>query len=362
MILVLLFFLTIILNLLCLIIKVKSRLILILSLFVCYILFVGNLTDPDMINYTLYYSNATNLSNVLLHPTEIGYYLLNVLCNYLNLDIVGFKTVIFLLCLVLLINNLRFWKTNLHAFIFFYMLSFLLINIIQFRFFIATNFIMYGFRFIFDDNSEKGYLKYIICIIIATSFHTLSILFLVYLLYKIKNKKIFRNILIFISCITLFLLQLLPNDLIINMATVMGISDSRLELYFSNISFGIGSIIIILSLITISMLSVRFLKDYRIKNYCMYIGGTLLCYIPLYSLSIHFYRLPQVILLFCNIINCSEFSKLTFKHVRFYKILFVIIICILSINFFNYYIIGYDYYINDIINPIFFDNYFLGGG
>lgn len=357
MVLLLLFYSVIILNLICVLFKFKSKIILFLTVLVCYLLFVGNTTDPDMQNYIVYYMNSTNFNSILSHPTEIGFYLLNLICNMLSMDVIAYKSVVFFICLLLIYSSLKYFNANYSAFCIFYLLGFFLVNIIQFRFFIASAIIIYGLRFLQSSNSGST-CKWIITVFVASSFHTIAILFIIFLVFKIKNKNIVIKCLLFISFSIFCLMFVLPKESLVSLLlNLFGSNDNRINMYFSNASMGMGFIFSYFIIIA-SMINIMYSKS-LLKNSCLNLNIILFSLLPLYSLSIHFYRIPQVMYLCSSMIVSSDFNKLNFKKIRFYKLLFLLLLSLVLVNFINIYIIGIDYYYNEIINPIFFNNYFI---
>lgn len=356
--LLILFIFTILLNFVIGISKKRNNCILLFTILLMGILFIGNITDPDMLNYIRYYNNSAISSDYFTHSSEISFYLFNKICSSLNLDIKIYKSIIFFICFFLLKQTIDYFKANYHLFLSFYLPFNFIMNIIQFRFCLAFCIVLFALRYIIDQNNKNLYL-YTILVLFASTIHSVSILSLIFLLYTLKNKNIVIYLLLFTILFLFILVFIIPNDYLQQLLLKLDIEDARITLYFNTLNKGTGFIFIIVPILYNIFIIYRFFNS-SYKSFLIYVYILLLAYLPIYIFSIHFYRLPQLLNILTYAMACHEIQLLNFHKKRFYQI----IICII-LNIFLWYVISLiiidnNYFYNNIIVPIFEFNYFVG--
>ncbi|MDE6059147.1 MAG: EpsG family protein [Clostridia bacterium] len=200
--------------------KKKSNMLYAVAFVVIFILMAFNYNGPDIGTYIATYKlvgNAVDLSNALDSTyMEFGYTFLMFCGSKIGLDFFAFRIILTFACLALLHSTIRYYKVNPNFIVGLYMVYLFFFDTIQLRNCLTQFIILFATRYLFQK-SGLSILKYIGCIIIAGSIHTLSFVYLVLLLTRFSNKKIFYQILfgiatiMFIGCVLLqpFLPQIL---------------------------------------------------------------------------------------------------------------------------------------------------------
>ncbi|HFI0306650.1 TPA: EpsG family protein [Streptococcus suis] len=143
-----------------------------------------NTINPDFINYRNFYilSGLGSYTGAIREP---GFSLLSRLVWFFGLDYTGFLVIVFLICISFTVLGTAYYTDRINLVLSFCMFYPLLINFVQFRFFLGNVIVFFALRFITKEKLEP--IKFIICIIIATSFHTISVIYLTLLFLLIKD-------------------------------------------------------------------------------------------------------------------------------------------------------------------------------
>ncbi|NZA40246.1 EpsG family protein [Eubacterium callanderi] len=179
-------FSVIILNLFAIILKKNSKLIILITILASCIFFAGNYNNPDYFTYSEQYSLvSTSPKNIIFYRNkQYGFYLLMKIFVQLGLEYNQFLFFIALACMLLINSTVQKYVKNPHIYyILFFIFPFLLC-IVQIRNFIIMAILVYALRYLIDS-SKSNNIKYIICILVASSFHTVA---LVYLILLFNNK------------------------------------------------------------------------------------------------------------------------------------------------------------------------------
>ena len=153
-----------------------------------FILYGFNSYNADYIMYENKYYFFKSLSNV--NGTEILYKLSCYFGNKIGLNYQQFLIIIAGICIFLLY---RFFKSNTKyksACLGLYFIFPFFLDMVQIRQFLSICIVLNGLKFILkDDLLWKDYLKFSLFIIIASTFHTLSLIYIIFILLPFLNKQ-----------------------------------------------------------------------------------------------------------------------------------------------------------------------------
>lgn len=149
----------------------------------------------DLYNYGRTYQlfSNTSLKSISKYSLEIGYALIASICSKIGMSFIQFRLLLFSICFLLIIKVLMKYTKNIAYFTTFYMLHSMFMDGEQLRNFIAVSIVIYAIPFLFEK-SKNGTKKYVIYVCIASLFHTMSFVYLVFLIINIQ-KKFLKNIL-----------------------------------------------------------------------------------------------------------------------------------------------------------------------
>lgn len=145
----------------------------------------------DLSTYEMIYDSGTN-------TFESGYTLLTRIGKLVGLDYLGFRTVLFGAGFILIWICLIKLKANVNVVLGIYAIYPFTLDVIQNRNFLAASIILFGIPFLFKEN-KTGSIEFIICVVLATTIHRISIVYLLLLFAKNgRNEKLRKRILLFI--------------------------------------------------------------------------------------------------------------------------------------------------------------------
>lgn len=182
----------------------KSRVIALLSFLIICLIYSGNMRDnfSDIRAYRQLYESASNLKNGTF---EMGYSLVADFFSNVNIPFNVFLLLLFLGCSLLLVYSAHEIPIDFHCLLFLFSSFYLFYVMETIRFFIAESIIIGGVFFLFKG--EKW--KYCICVVVATLFHKLSILFILFIFVNDKQEKFVEHykklgIMVFSFCLIVF--------------------------------------------------------------------------------------------------------------------------------------------------------------
>ena len=173
-----------ILNKFMMIIKNNSRIVGFFTLFFIWCLLVGNVETPDTNNYLYQYNN---LNITAYHSKEIGYIFLIRIGNKLGLEYFQFRMLVLIPCLMLIHITIKKYSGNYHYVYFYYLLYSFFMDAVQINNFIAMSFLIYSMNYL-NKGESYSRVKFICCILLASSIHTASLFYLVMLFVNYKDK------------------------------------------------------------------------------------------------------------------------------------------------------------------------------
>lgn len=242
----------------------KSKLVTIMFLAYFWILMGLNTNSPDYLSYERYYL-YTNQVNV-----EWGFALLCNLMRNMGLTYFQFRMVFAAFYSILTVATAKRLTSHVNYVLAMFLLLPFIINVSGIRYALAAMIVCYGIPYLMPDY-KHGNLKYIICVVIASSIHVSSLFFLVYLFAK-KKYRIFQYCLI---VIVVFIGGLLINTSILTNLVIKYFPYPRLLKWLSATNTEIGHlnttgfilnvVFVIAFPILISILTKHLIKSSKVK-------------------------------------------------------------------------------------------------
>ena len=186
------------------IVSKKSRLVTYLLLSLLFILITFEYTqlgDGDYYQYENIYEGICEGSEWAWISYEPLFVFLLFCCGKLGLSLIGVKCVVAIVSISLLYSSIKRYTSYCAlplALFFIYPVFF---DAELLRWLLAESFIIYGFRFLINADSKKDYLLYGLFVFIAALFHVGSLLFSVFYLVSIKNKRLLAVLIVSITLI-----------------------------------------------------------------------------------------------------------------------------------------------------------------
>lgn len=299
-----LYFICILSNLYCCLKYKESKLIKIFSFFTFGYILCANMNVSD---YSNYLNNYLDPQNGIYKVDDIGYTLLIRSFKIFGFKYEQFRLFCVIICLIVLNYILRKMKCNYHYVYFFYSLYGVIMDAVQFRFYLASILLIIALGL--AATYKKKYRVFIyILLILATTLHNSFILFL--LVYFILNNlntlrkyyKVFIMLIIAFAVLSIFSLKLGVLDSLLNwIASNSG--DYRISKYFSATS-NYGFLFPLLMhchywfwlrnmYCTVSLEESTYKKSY-IKYLYEFVTVSFII-IPLYVINVNFYRYLRVL-------------------------------------------------------------------
>lgn len=215
--------------------KKDSKLLFYLQFLWCWVLIGFNTHNPDYLNYKNQYDLVSETG--MYSSSEQLFVILIYISNLLHLNYQGFLIIISFIGLLLMAKTIKKYTKNVSFVFALFSLYPLLESAIQIKQFLAMSIVIYSIKFLITKG-KKYSLYYIISIIVATSIHSSSIYFLIFLLIKhLKSKYIvLTSVMMFgVFFVTLNIypeiITLIADERIYNQ--YISSSDMRLDIYKS---------------------------------------------------------------------------------------------------------------------------------
>lgn len=223
------------------------------------IAFLGWLTtvSTNAADFTSYENIYYVISSRQLYETGYGWYILNAIGRFFNLNYAQFKGLLTVMGLLLLLIFCKVLLGRNYNYIWgLYLLYPALINVVQIRFFIAMAISTFALIFLLA-NKFSGSIIYFLLINAAITIHSGTAFYLIFLLIPIieKNKKIFSWILIIGTVILIPLKKTIQS-------TISFFATSRQTSYFENTN--VGSMMT--TIITVSIIIIFYLLSNRMNH------------------------------------------------------------------------------------------------
>lgn len=183
-------------------IKKDSKVLFYLIFVLLIILFAGSTGNADQLAYMNNYTNI--LYGMSDSSFEYGYQLLCKVCLILGMSYNQFLFIIAFTGLTLIASTIKLYTSNIAYVLALYFIYPFVWDTIQIRNFLAMSIIIYGSRFIISY--KKEYIKYFICVIIASLMHVTALFYISALLVVFKNTKKMLNIVSITACASILLM------------------------------------------------------------------------------------------------------------------------------------------------------------
>ncbi|HCF38842.1 MAG TPA: hypothetical protein DER56_07280 [Thermosipho africanus] len=178
--------------------KKRSKIITAFLIIIMWILFGWNTGNADYYNYNIAYNYFSN--SPWVYNKELGFQLLCKISNFLGLEYGQFLILTSIIGLLLIRSTVKKYTKNTAFVLSLYFVFPFLLDAVQVRNFLSMSTIIYALRFLID---KRGFyrMKYILFVIVASTFHYAALFYLTFLLAEVRNTKKLTAYCIFISVI-----------------------------------------------------------------------------------------------------------------------------------------------------------------
>lgn len=338
---------------------IQKVLFLLLILFMG-ILFVGGVNNADYNSYqnAYIYQQGKTL--------EFGFMLLVNISYKIGLSYSGFLVAIFLLGIFLRLQFIKTYANVNYVFVLFLIFPFVL-ECVQIRTFLAISIVIFSFKYLFVEK-RGNLLKYIICIIIASTVHKLSVLFFLFIIIKSKNIRRLMKIVIPITVFVIIYLAYNKFSVSILLDLFSLVEETKADVYAKG-GFSLTYILNIFYVtinIIFSYWSIRLQKDridcdlkvnkqIEFSKKILYINIILFICSPLYLAASIIFRVPRSMYIINYIlfdITRTSIKKGT-KTSYLYNVVilaYIILVFIMELYLQRYLV---------VLHPILFENIFI---
>ncbi len=322
-------------------------------LVVMWVLFSGSLSNADFDNYNHLF-DAINRGGDGFLSSQVGLVLLMKLATSLGFDYNQFLMLVSSLGMLLIASTVyKYTNKPMVVFLLYFIFPFAL-DVVQVKHFCAMSIVVFSLRYLVSSTSIANY-KYLFGIMIASSIHYISIIFLPLLFIKnINNKNLFLLVLIF----SFIFVGLDKSGLLVTLSTLI-VAEQRISGYFENrAQWGfLVQFVIQLTMLALLFLSrkllIRHNKSSQFVEMVFKINIYLLILFPFYMINGTFERAFRMMYIPNFILFSIVFSVLDVRR-RFFYLGFLM--CV-NISLFMWYI--FTYYRDSVFFPIFNENYFF---
>lgn len=301
--------------------KKNTEIFSLLLMIFAWVIFWGNLYNPDYVAYSnLYYTN----SRLAYSNIENGYIYLVKLGNYLGLSYQMFLMIVTFICYMLIHSTVKRYASNFNVVYLMYFIFPFFIDVVQIRNFIMMSILIYSIKYLVDEAP----LKYFILILLASTFHNTAFIYLTFLLINKDKGKLLIRAIVSVS-FTISMLMLLNSKQIpfINYIIVNG--SEKLNIYLetkTNYGFLLYWCLQIISFLIILItkkLYFKYTKELvnnsaknRYMNLIYWINIIGFLYYPMYLINSSFLRLIRNILILNYIAFSITYTTITDKYER----------------------------------------------
>lgn len=176
-----------------------SELIAFILVVAIWILFALNTDNVDYYNYARAYDHILDSSTS--DYFEVGFFLIMRLSKLLGLSYQWFLIAVATLSLLLMSKSISYFSNN-QAFVWLvYMIYPFFFDVVQYRSCFSFAICFYFLRYIVCDDKDVNIKKFIIGILLASIFHSSSIIYVCFLLIRIKNLKRMITLTVFVNVV-----------------------------------------------------------------------------------------------------------------------------------------------------------------
>ena len=138
----------------------------------------------DPFDYYTYYKVYTLGADVF----EPGYNLISKIACDVGLSFFAFRNILIAISIIMLFVSLNLMHMNCNIAIALYGIVSMTLDFIQIRNFLAFSIVLFSLHWLFE-NTKKGKIKYLIGVLVASSIHSISLVYLLFLLYDGNEQK-----------------------------------------------------------------------------------------------------------------------------------------------------------------------------
>lgn len=320
---------------------------------VLLVLFAGNTSNPDYFEYSTRYEAAMKSSNT-------GYllYLVGLIFKKIGFSFQMFRFFEALAGLLLLSKTIKRYSDKPGFTLICYFIYPFLLDVVQVGNFLAYTIALYCFRYL-EEKSLKNGIKYTVGIVIASQFHILSIIYLIFLLSYIKKTKMLVWISAFITVVLTVGIRFLPN--LIPYIPLINSRSSQIKYYLtyqdSYRNGAISYLIILLAIFIVFLVKTYLLKQRGEELFnethlsFVRIFSLVFCFVPFVIINAEFVRLIRNIWI---LYFCIFTKKYWVKNQKIFLYAALLIACFL---FYKELAPG-SYYFESVTKAIFGNNIF----
>ena len=307
----------------------------------------------DYENYKLIYSVylPKSFMTAFYSFIDIGFILLCKIASILGLSFSLFRGIYLTCALWLLFKGINYWsEKGIFVYCLYAFYPFLL-DIVQFRYFLAYSIVLYATRFL-KTNEIK---KYIIFIILAATQHFLVLVYLMFLLFNLKIDKLKITVITVTLCEIIAFLFAMPN--IVNL---LGNFIPRLSLYSSanvsieGITFFIEYLVMGIVILIFALAVHKTDLDQEVFDFLVKLSVIAICFIPFILIDDDYVRLYRGVL---PLIYVMLYTKL--KDRRYTVLTNIFIIAVVGLLFYIHLSPHSVANYQAVTKPIFENNYFI---
>ena len=292
----------------------KSKRVTLFILLVALLVFCGNTDNPDYLGYQdRYYSYQAEWVSEI---TPIGFIILSHIGNTLGLSFPVFRAVLGAASIAFIYDFIRRYSNSTNAVLAIYLCISFLLDVVQFRFYLAAAIALWGIHFIIDGNGIKRMAVYVSVVVFAMSLHPVSIVFLSFLAAKLPERWC-RSVSVAVAAI---ILTLLYSGFAQWVAPTL-VGELRAERYFASISrigfipyavIGVSAVIPAI-LTSRSKAGIHKSQDGQANSFSAFISNAAFCMLPILSTLIlrpeEFFRPVRIILIMFVIYTLNHLAS-----------------------------------------------------
>lgn len=294
----------------------KSQIFIFVIFLISWFIFGWNTWNADYNTYLKIYNNLNNI--VVFKSVEIGFAYFMSFCRFFGFSYNTFLKIYSFIGLFIIYNSTKYFIKNYSMVIILYLIYPFFIDVIQIRNFMSFAIILFGIRFLLND-SLKSKTKYIMTILVASSFHLTSLYYLILLLTSIKSIRnliyITLSIFLIITVSPKILYYLIQHFYFLEKYKAYFVTETRPFMFF--LFFIYFLIFLLIAFICNNILVNSSIQDNeRYKKFgiiVLKIDILLFTSLPLIFLNVNFYRLQRNILILNYILFSIIYSKYIFK-------------------------------------------------
>lgn len=324
--------------------------------FCIWILSALNYANPDMENYKNLYLVIGQ--GIRVKSIESGFCLFMAVTNKIGLSYNEFIFIYFTIAILIFIRALSFFEKNLRFVLGLYIIFPLFLDIVQIRNFMAMSIVLFSLRYLMKNNFLNIVL-YVIGILIASTFHSIALCYLVFLFFIKREKK---GVFILLIAIGIMVLLLMFPEVLKN-----AIHIEKAKRYMENFLYGtqLHTKILfalyflfyayILKLLSNNTSNVIRGSEYSKVTLVYKISKVMFIFLPILFFDVDFFRIYRNLLPVFNATICNQIKYLSTENRIFFKCILVIFMLL------SFYFFIAIYTFEDVFISIMRYNYLWGG-